>query len=362
MRQRERLTDATLSTMRFLISHHRYYSKETLETVELCFYARFYAPALARWFTPDPAAQFHNPYLAMANNPVRYTDPSGMTVPLYDEEAAGGGNNTSGNFEFPWNIEYGGIGGGSSYSNWGAGHGSYLLSNYSWANPYRSEESNRQFLSKNAYDKMYGYDHVNMNDKEAVWNKALALSVRYEEEWQIISDYYFAKPDGGYIAGVYGNFVWVPVWSPLGTPQEIGTNQSFQVDYPSRNSSDSFYSNAHLGLTIFGLSKALKMNLIRLLGGGELGGYGNLMRRVGQAGAATNIALSSIQYSNNEISGLKYTYDVGWSVLGTYGHPYAQAIYWSGVAGQYWGPSTWGVGVFGPNSNYGQFKSWINNR
>ncbi|NEN22632.1 hypothetical protein G3O08_03820 [Cryomorpha ignava] len=29
------------------------------------FHARFYDPQLGRWFTPDPAEQFHNPYLAM---------------------------------------------------------------------------------------------------------------------------------------------------------------------------------------------------------------------------------------------------------------------------------------------------------
>ncbi len=41
------------------------------------FHARFYDPQLGRWFTPDPAEQFHNPYLAMGNNPVVYVDPDG---------------------------------------------------------------------------------------------------------------------------------------------------------------------------------------------------------------------------------------------------------------------------------------------
>ena len=41
------------------------------------FDARFYDPQLGRWFVPDPAEQFSNPYLAMGNNPVVYVDPDG---------------------------------------------------------------------------------------------------------------------------------------------------------------------------------------------------------------------------------------------------------------------------------------------
>jgi RHS repeat-associated protein len=41
------------------------------------FHARFYDPQLGRWFTPDPAEQFSNPYLAMGNNPVVFVDPDG---------------------------------------------------------------------------------------------------------------------------------------------------------------------------------------------------------------------------------------------------------------------------------------------
>lgn len=39
-----------------------------------------YDPQGGRWFTPDPAEQFGNPYLAMGNNPVRYVDPDGRFV------------------------------------------------------------------------------------------------------------------------------------------------------------------------------------------------------------------------------------------------------------------------------------------
>jgi RHS repeat-associated protein len=41
---------------------------------------QYYDLELGRWFTPDPAEQFHNPYLAMGNNPVMYVDPDGEFV------------------------------------------------------------------------------------------------------------------------------------------------------------------------------------------------------------------------------------------------------------------------------------------
>jgi RHS repeat-associated protein len=44
------------------------------------FHARMYDPCTARWLVPDPAAQFANPYLAMENSPVTFTDPDGQWV------------------------------------------------------------------------------------------------------------------------------------------------------------------------------------------------------------------------------------------------------------------------------------------
>lgn len=41
------------------------------------FHARFYDPQLGRWFAPDPAMQYSNPYLGIGNNPVMYVDPDG---------------------------------------------------------------------------------------------------------------------------------------------------------------------------------------------------------------------------------------------------------------------------------------------
>ncbi len=52
------------------------------------FGSRFYDPQLGRWFTPDPAEQFHNPYLAMGNNPVMYVDPDGEFIFLAPIAAA----------------------------------------------------------------------------------------------------------------------------------------------------------------------------------------------------------------------------------------------------------------------------------
>ena len=43
--------------------------------------ARFYDPAIGRWSNPDPAEQFANPYMAMANSPVVKVDPNGQFIP-----------------------------------------------------------------------------------------------------------------------------------------------------------------------------------------------------------------------------------------------------------------------------------------
>jgi len=46
------------------------------------FHARFWEPQLARWTSPDPAAQFSNPYLGMGNNPAMYVHPNGEWIDL----------------------------------------------------------------------------------------------------------------------------------------------------------------------------------------------------------------------------------------------------------------------------------------
>ena len=51
----------------------------------LDFGARMYDANLGRWFAPDPMLEDPSPYVAMGNNPVRFTDPTGMRRqgPLY---------------------------------------------------------------------------------------------------------------------------------------------------------------------------------------------------------------------------------------------------------------------------------------
>ena len=44
------------------------------------FEARFYNPLYGRWFNPDPANQFANPYIYCGNNPVMYADPNGESI------------------------------------------------------------------------------------------------------------------------------------------------------------------------------------------------------------------------------------------------------------------------------------------
>ncbi|MCA1750523.1 MAG: hypothetical protein LC670_01825 [Flavobacteriales bacterium] len=61
--------------------HYTHASHQTCVTISgYDFHARFYDPQLGRWFTPDPAMQFSNPYLAMGNNPVSYVDPDGEFI------------------------------------------------------------------------------------------------------------------------------------------------------------------------------------------------------------------------------------------------------------------------------------------
>ncbi len=90
------------------------------------FGSRFYDPQLGRWFTPDPAEQFHNPYLAMGNNPVMYVDPDGEFAIWDDVIVAGVG----------FAVGYVGYGlrngdwGGKAFEAGGVGAATALLSYY----------------------------------------------------------------------------------------------------------------------------------------------------------------------------------------------------------------------------------------
>jgi len=50
------------------------------ETGKVAFELRMYDPRISRWLTPDPAKEFHSPYLAMGNNPVLMRDIKGDTI------------------------------------------------------------------------------------------------------------------------------------------------------------------------------------------------------------------------------------------------------------------------------------------
>jgi hypothetical protein len=75
------------------------------------FHARHYDPQLGRWFTPDPAMQFSNPYLAMGNNPVMYVDPDGELALTFL------GTKTTFLFDF---LKTGFTDGGFEFWNWGS--------------------------------------------------------------------------------------------------------------------------------------------------------------------------------------------------------------------------------------------------
>jgi RHS repeat-associated protein len=62
------------------LKRYRYAGRERDEETGLCYHgARYLAPWLARWTSPDPAglADGPNAYVAMRNNPVRLVDPDG---------------------------------------------------------------------------------------------------------------------------------------------------------------------------------------------------------------------------------------------------------------------------------------------
>ena len=76
------------------MNKYLYNGKELLDDLNLHLYdygARYYDPAIGRWITPDPLADLApgwTPYRYGFNNPVRYTDPTGLFEddPIYDRK------------------------------------------------------------------------------------------------------------------------------------------------------------------------------------------------------------------------------------------------------------------------------------
>ena len=50
------------------------------ETGKEAFQLRLWDSRIGRWLTTDPAGQYHSPYMAMGNNPLRMVDPDGSTA------------------------------------------------------------------------------------------------------------------------------------------------------------------------------------------------------------------------------------------------------------------------------------------
>ena len=162
------------------------------------FHARFYDPQLGRWFVPHPAEQFANPYLAIANNPVMYTDPNGMFTNIfgYDEDGGGGGGDgdPGDGIELGWDGGYHGpLGDTEAYrlSNYFM-RGSQNVNHYSWQN------------SLGAHDG----DHAPFRSGgNTYYYKASRGGYGYWHDYATYSGNFFGSEDG--------SLVWMPILFPV---------------------------------------------------------------------------------------------------------------------------------------------------
>ena len=80
-------SSATISTVgNYKFQDKEFNRKEFLNSWGLDWYnhgARMYDPELGKWHVQDPALQFANPYIAMGNNPIKYTDPDGRFLDIF---------------------------------------------------------------------------------------------------------------------------------------------------------------------------------------------------------------------------------------------------------------------------------------
>ena len=333
------------------------------------FGSRFYDPQIGRWHTPDPAEQFANPYLAMGNNPVMYVDPDGEWVFLIPHISFGNGS-----FDLGLTVGFGFYGGASVQAT--VGHTFYKEGN---DNTYATVGGSLAgFTASVGYGTQTGYTagvgfgfgppgvNSNMFSAGVSWSQNHGTSIHAFGASMGENGFGFSPTMGfsySYIPGNSGRQV-PALYACDDCPFEMQYLNEYEViEYRdpylgpfkhngfSNEVNRSQAENLKTGLTAFEASNAAKMHLLNYAGGAKAvpGWYMTGMTRIGQVGALTNMGLSAYMYDQGQISGAKLTYDTVWSGVGTMPNPYVQLIYWAGVAGQYFGPSSWGLDVWGRN-------------
>jgi RHS repeat-associated protein len=196
------------------------------------FHARFGAcpersrrdPQLGRWFTPDPAEEFSNPYLAMGNNPVMYVDPDGeFTLGIirgfFDAVFSGGLEFWNADKEYVGNAwreaapTLKGTAGNNAVRNWWGlfqGDGKQVLSRFTWELPqtilgYNSAQLANTLGNVESVDYYDGATVVTGKNTYLAWNlagQAVALG-----SYIIGGRDLEASPENGLFRHEYGHYI-----------------------------------------------------------------------------------------------------------------------------------------------------------
>jgi RHS repeat-associated protein len=329
------------------------------------FHARFWEPQLARWTSPDPAMQFSNPYLGIANNPVNYVDPDGKKAFLFFGIKKALGLKTAAGAKAKFAATKAKF--AKSKMAAASKKKGYMANNGAPPDGYILDEKKQRLFRISDEGSSEGLDFIYQG--EVFSNGKYSMTGRFftqkmgkpaimkPVDGATLQKFNYVSTEGArYIIPKMANIPATTLNTSIGA-------QGLQTGAATLGPAPLTGGGIQTGLTAFGASQSAKNALISWAGAGAQlpAWYKTLGTRVGQAGAATNMILSYNQYQNQQITGAKLTYDVGWSGLGASPHPLAQWYYWNGVAGQYFGPSTWGWEMFGQNSYYGRLKSWIHN-
>jgi RHS repeat-associated protein len=116
------------------------------------FELRQYDPRLGRWFNPDPMGQFYSPYLAMGNNPISMTDPTGGASNEFNQDE----------YEANLRFDYGGAGwfGGEfsgNYQHGGGSGGSHTASGGFYSNSQMSYDAMKLYYTQNHIEGKTGH-------------------------------------------------------------------------------------------------------------------------------------------------------------------------------------------------------------